>query len=478
MKTKKLSILVIAVVILALALAACQPAPAPEPVEEPVAEEPAAEEPAEEPAAEEPAAEEPAEEPAEESPLAGVTVQFWHVYGEGLPMEGMNALVDEFNKTNEYGITVEALDQGHYSDIEDKMNAAILSGDLPDVLMAYTNTLTDWYSVDAIADISGLIDDPDYGLTAEEKAALYPSAFDAGLAPDGARIAYPLTQSANVLVYNYTWAEEMGFDMIPATSEQFKEQMCKGTEVNTELGGDFAGTGGLVYYPSSTNFLHWLYAFGGSELNEAGDAYDFASEEAIAAAMFLNELRDAGCTFETESYPNPEQAQRKAFVTMSSTAGFPYYVAAFEDEGSEDNWGFIGAPGPDGQVAVDAFQQMLGVVNTTPDKQMASWIFIKWLTNAENQATWIRDYSGYLPTQSTTADLLADYAADNPVWAEGAALAAIGPAEPQTFPAWSSVRRAVGDAAAQLFQATSEEEVVAILTQLTEDANALVAEVQ
>ena len=91
---------------------------------------------------------------------------------------------------------------------------------------------------------------------------------------------------------------------------------------------------------------------------------------------------------------------------------------------------------------------------------------------------WISDYSGYLPTQATSAALLESYAAENPVWATGAELAAIGPAEPQTFPAWSSVRRAVGDAAAQLFQATTEDEIVAILMQLTEDANALVAEVQ
>ena len=473
MKTNKLSFLVIVVVIMSLALAACKPAPAPAP-EQPAVEEPAVVEPTEAPVVEEPVA-----EPVEEvNPLEGVTIQFWHVYGEGKPMEGMMALVDEFNKTNEYGITVEALDQGQYGDVEDKMNAAILSGDLPDILMAYTNALADWYAVDAIADISSYIDDPKYGLTAEEKDAIYPSAFAAGVAPDGAVIAYPMTQSANVLVYNNTWGEELGFAAPPATSAEFKEQMCAGAAANTARGGDYAGTGGLVYYPSNTNFLNWLYAFGGSELNAAGDAYDFNTPEAVAAAMFLNDLRDSGCTFETESYPNPEQAQRKAFVTMSSTAGLPYYTAAFADEGNEDVWSFIGAPGPDGKLAVDAFQQMLGVVNTTPEKTLASWVFIKWFTNAENQAKWISEYSGYLPTQSTSAALLESYAAENPVWATGAELAAIGPAEPQTFPAWTSVRRAVGDAAAQLYQATSEEEVVAILAQLTDDANALVAEIQ
>jgi len=476
---KRITLFVLVVFLLTAVLTACTP-PA---VETPAAEEPAVEEPvAEEPAAEEPAEEEPvAEEPAEEAPgmdLSGTKITFWHVYGEGVPMEGMIALAKEFNETNEYGITLEALDQGQYADVEDKMNAAIQSGDLPNIVMAYTNALADWYSVGAIADINPLIDDPDYGLTSEEKDALYDSAFDAGLTPDGARIAYPMTQSANVLVYNFSWAEELGFSEPPATSAEFKEQICAATEANaTDDNPDNDGTGGLVYYPSSTNWVHWVFAFGGSLLNEAGDAYDFTNEGAVQASLYLNDLRDSGCTFETESYPNPEQGQRKAMVTMSSTAGLPYYEAAFEDANNPDEWGFIAAPGPEGQLAVDAFQQMLGVVDMTPEQNMASWVFIKWLTSPEKQAEWI-NYSGYLPTQETTEPLLETYKAENPVWATGLELASIGPAEPQTFPAWSSVRREIGDAAAQLFSAQSEDDIRQILQDLTDTANALVAELE
>ena len=422
-----------------------------------------------------------AEPTAEEMPgmdLSGTTITFWHVYGEGVPMEGMNALVKEFNETNEYGITLEALDQGQYPDIEDKMNAAIQSGDLPNVVMAYTNALADWYSVGAIADMKPLIDDPDYGLTQEEKDALYKSAFDAGKMPDGAQVAYPMTQSANVLVYNFTWAEELGFPAAPATSAEFKEQICAATEANaTDDNADNDGTGGLVYYPSSTNWVHWVFAFGGSLLNEAGDAYDFTNEGAVQASLYLNDLRDSGCTFETESYPNPEQGQRKALVTMSSTAGLPYYAAAFEDANNPDTWGFMAAPGPDGQLAVDAFQQMLGIVDMTPEQNMASWIFVKWLTSPEKQAEWI-NYSGYLPTETTTEPLLETYKAENPVWATGLELASIGPAEPQTFPAWSSVRREIGDSAALLYAAQSEDEVRQILQDLTDTSNALVAELE
>jgi len=405
----------------------------------------------------------------------GTVVQFWHVYSDE-PGEGLQALVDEFNETNEYGITVEALNQGSYSDVEDKVNAGIQSGDLPDVVMAYTNALADWYSVGSVVDLNTYIGDADHGLTDAELADLYPHLKDAGTAPDGAWIAYPMTQSANVLVLNYTWAEELGFEA-PTTSAELKELVCAAADQNTEIGGDFAGTGGLVYYPSATNWLHFLYAFGGNELNADGTAYDFTSQAAIDASMFILDLKENGCVWQTESYPNPEQAQRKAIITMSSTAGAPYYAAAFEDEGNDDEWGWVAAAGPDGTLAVDAFQQMLGVIPSTEDEELASWMFIKWLTSPEIQERWVK-ISGYYGTQTSTEALLADYAEENPVWATGVALAAVGPSEPQTFPAWSAVRSAVGDAAAELYNATTEAEVLAILEALTETANDLVAEIQ
>ncbi len=272
---KKLSILLTVVMLFSFVLAACGPAETPPAVEEPVVEEPVVEEPVvEEPVVEEPEEVEEVEEPEpveETPPFEGVTVQFWHVYSDA-PGEALQALVDEFNDTNPYGITVDALDQGRYSDVEDKVNAGIQSGDLPDVVMAYTNALADWYSVGFVADLVPYIDDPEYGLTVEELADLYPHLKEAGSTPDGAWIAYPMTQSANVLVLNYTWAEELGFAELPATSAELKELVCAAAAENTEKGGDFAGTGGMVYFPSATNWLHWLYAFGGDELNDARDA--------------------------------------------------------------------------------------------------------------------------------------------------------------------------------------------------------------
>ncbi len=68
----------------------------------------------------------------------------------------MLGIVEEFNASNEWDITVEAVDQGKYSNLEDAFNAAIQSGDLPDLVTGYTNAMANWYAVDAVVDLSPL----------------------------------------------------------------------------------------------------------------------------------------------------------------------------------------------------------------------------------------------------------------------------------------------------------------------------------
>jgi len=476
MPKKLLTILFASLLIFTLVLSACAPPPV-------VEEEPEVEEVEEPEVVEEAEVEEEEEAEVEEEPmmdLSGTTVQFWHVYGEGDPRnEAMLAIVDEFNANNEYGIVVEALDQGGYSDVEDKVNAGIQSGDLPHIVQAYTSALNNWDTVDLVADLNQFVYDEDYGLTEAELADIYPAVLDLGLTADGERLGWPLSQSANAVVYNYSWAQELGFDSAPTNTEEFKAQLCAAAEANlTDDNPDNDGGTGMVWFPSTSNLLSFIHAFGGDLLNDEGTAYEFNTPEVKAAAMYVNELRDAGCTFETESYPNPEQGERLALVTLSSTSGLKYYGYAFEDAGNEDDvWGFLPFPGPDGGQGTDAYTQTVGVLKSTPEQELASWLFIKFLTNPANQAAWI-EASGYLPTQYSVEGMLSDYIAAVPQYQSTMAIAELGQGEPETFPAWYSVRRALEDAAAQLYAAADEAEIDAILAELDITAAELVAEIE
>lgn len=416
-------------------------------------------------ATEEPEPMEPSVDPS------GQTVTFWHVWATEPTASGLQAIVDEFNATNEWGITVNAQAQGGYSDLEDAMNAAIQSGDTPDIVVGYTNILDTWYSVDVLADMNSFVADPEWGLTDSEISDFYSGAWQSGVNASGARVGFPHGQSENVLFYNYTWGEELGFSGPPETWAEFKEQTCAAADANAaDANPDNDGTGGFVLYTGASEFSTFVFAFGGNYINAAGDGYDFTNPAVVEAATNLKELWDAGCAFATESYPNPEFATRKALVVMSSTAGYPYQVSAFEadDAMQDDEWGFIPIPG-DGTQAVDAYGQNSAIVKSNPERELASWLFIKWFTSPETNAKWI-EASAYHPIRQSAVDYLGDYVAANPGWADGIDLVSLGVAEP-AWASWSSVRRSVQDTYSAIIQGDPGD-----IPDLLEELNATAAE--
>ena len=476
MSKSMLKISVVIAVVFALLLAACCPAekPTPTPAKE------SAQEPTEVPKAE--PTEVPKVEPTEapmmpEIDPTGQTVVFWHVWGTGLPNETMLAIVDEFNATNEWGITVEALDQGRYNDLEDAFNAAVQSGDLPDLVTGYTNAMANWYAVDAVVDLSPYVNDPYFGLTADEQAAFFGGALDGGRAPDGTLFAFPISQSENVLFYNSGWAKELGFENPPTNYAEFKAQACAAAEANnSDDDPDNDGTGGLVLYAGASNVASFVFANGGNMLNAAGDGYDFTDQTVVDTAEFMKDLWDSGCAFATESYPNPEFATRKALFTMSSTAGLPYQFAAFEAEDAiQDEWTIAPFPGKDGGQAVNLYGQYVAIGNTNPQRMTATWVFIKYLTSPEVQAKWIEG-SAYYPTRSDTLPLIEAYSADNEIWAYGLSFLEYGKAEP-AWASWTTVRRDVGDSFNAILQGTPED-IPTLLGELNDKAEQAIEETQ
>ena len=161
---------------------------------------------------------------------------------------------------------------------------------------------------------------------------------------------------------------------------------------------------------------------------------------------------------------------------MSSTAGYTYQADAFEAEGAiQDEWGFIPFPGKDGGAAVNAYGQNSAIVNTTAEKDLAAWLFIKWFTSPEVNAKWI-EASAYHPIRISAVDLLAGYIAEKPLWATGIDLLPFGQAEP-AWGSWSSVRRSVGDTFAAILQGTRED-IPGLLTELDATAVEAIEELQ
>ncbi|HXF64198.1 MAG TPA: extracellular solute-binding protein [Caldilineaceae bacterium] len=474
MRQKQLWVLS-ALLVMALLLAAC-PGPAAAPAQPGAPAEEAAE-PADEAAetpAEEAAAGDEACAPAAEGELAGVdprgqTVVWWHQHS-GSREERLNEMIAEFNSTNECGITVEGQNQGGYDEIRDKMNASIAAGEAPAALIVgYQNDQAFYQLNGALVDLNIFLNDPKWGLSEEEIADFYPAFLEQGVHPifDNQRLGFPPNRSMEVLYYNQTWLEELGFDGPPTTPEEFREMACAAAEAN----GD--GTGGYILRDDASGVASWTYAFGGDILSEDGTTYTLTDPAVAESLAFLRDMYNDGCAyFFTEGYPNTEFAARRAIFAQGSSSGIPFYEndiqTIAQEEGREpDVWGVTAIP----HTTPDPVQNVYGgdvmIPVTTPEQELAAWIFVKWFTSPEVQAEWVQA-SGYFPTRQSTSQYLDEYietSTGGQQWAQALALLEYGVYEPQLI-SYDQVRRSISEAFNAIMQGADIESTLQELNEL------------
>jgi len=474
-------------VVLLLVLTACPSSASPAPPAEatvapaaPAAE--ATEAPAEEAAPE--ATEAPAEEaaapaeagacaPATEGAWAGVdpsgqTVVWWHQHS-GAREEGLLAMIEEFNSTNPCGITVEAQNQGGYDEIRDKVNASVAAGEQPAALLVgYQNDQAFYQLNEILADFNTFIDDPTWGLSEEEKADFYASFFDQSVHPvfDNQRLGFPPNRSMEVMYYNQTWLEELGFAAPPTTPEEFKEMACAAAAAN----GD--GTGGYILRDDASAVAAWTFAFGGDVLTEDGTQYAYNTPATVDALTFLKGMYDEGCAFFfTDGFPNTEFANRRAIFAQGSSSGIPFYAndvntVATEKGAEPDVWGVTAIPHTTEQPVQNIYGGDVMITAGSPEQQLAAWIFVKWYTSPEVQAEWVR-VSNYFPTRAGTEEYLTEYVNENPVWGQALDLLPFSAYEPQLI-SYTAVRDAVTQAFNEIMQGA---DIQSTLDAVTETAN-------
>ena len=80
---------------------------------------------------------------------------------------------------------------------------------------------------------------------------------------DGYRYGIPAQRTAKVMIYNRTWAKELGFDDLPATPEDFEKQTCAAyNALLNDNNKDNNGLGGWVIDNDAMTMASWAAAFG------------------------------------------------------------------------------------------------------------------------------------------------------------------------------------------------------------------------
>lgn len=381
----------------------------------------------------------------EKDALRGVQIKVWHPY-HGAEATLFESQVQQFNKENEWGIQVLSQGKENYNELFLQTDAALQNTSNPQVVIALPEHALGWSEF--VIDLNPYLNDPVYGMSALDRAD-FANAIWMQDEVDGVRYGVPAQRSARFLLYNQTWARELGFSSAPTTPDEFKKQACaanKALRADDDNKNDSFG-GWLIDGDAMTAYS-WMLAFDGGIQN--GKSYRFLMQNNISAFQYLKILQQDGCAWmassDTSSYER--FASRQALFATASLEQLADQSRAFFVKGSQDEWMLLPFPG-NTKSAVVVYGSSYIMFKSDDVKQLASWLFMRWMLSPENQTRWVRS-TGLLPLRTATVDLLADYSKDHPQWAAAVKLIS-GATIPPQLASWRNVRVMMGDGFYDMF---------------------------
>lgn len=401
--------------------------------------------------------------------LRGVGIEVWHPW-YGAEASLIESQVAEFNRTNEWGLTVRAKGHTSFTELYYEMAEVLPSKEGPQLAIALPEHALAWDADGYVLELTPYVTDPAVGLS-REVVDDFPQIFLEQDLVAGRRLALPAQRSTELLTYNLSWARELGFKSPPSTAQEFREQACA---AHASLGRDDdpandAGGGWLVRTDGMT-LLSWLSAFGGGVLD--GSGYRFLTPKNLEATVFIKQLYDDGCAWiaPADTDPAAEFAARRALFGTAPMEELPEAGRAMATAENTDDWTVLSFPGTD-QTGLTIFGSSFVVLESTPEEQLASWLFVRWMLDPERQQKWV-EVTGLYPLRNSMQASLDSYARSHPQWEAAVQLLPQGQSQPQ-LGSWRQVKIMMGDGFDAMFRANTPAgrvaEILAIMDRTARD---------
>ena len=406
--------------------------------------------------------------------LKGVHIQFWYPYLDATA-SALQSLVNTFNQQNSWGIHVDTYTLGNSSELYRQVLDAIPGKDgssssgvaLPDVVIANPEQAASWQAVNPlILDLAPYMNDGPLGLSSRDFSDYFPvfkPQDNSGDLPDG----IPAEGNLEVLFYNTTWAQKLGFKQPPTTPEEFHSQACRAATANRQDGTiENDGTGGWLINTDAVAMLAWIDAFNGQVQSQPEGRYTFNSPDVSDAFTFLKNLVTEGCAWSgLDPLPYDYFVNHEALFYSGDLEDILAEQAAFHTAGNPDTWTVIPYPSLTGSGVTLATAAIYYIFQSNDIRQMAAWLFVRWMASPQNQAEIVKA-DGSFPLRQSEISILADYQAKNPQWTEALQFADQAQAGPVNA-SWRQVSSILEDASQQLFQPeTIAAEIPGILSQI------------
>ena len=407
----------------------------------------------------------------EEIDPSGAEVVFWYQHTQ-MREEALLGLIEDFNRTNQHGIRVRGEFAGRYSDIYNKMMVGLQGGELPEIVVAYQNQAIVYDMGEGLVDLTPYMNSPQWGLSALERED-YVEAFLAQDFINGRQICFPPNRSLEILYFNADWLRELGEEGPPATWEEFARLCRLARSRPFQAAQPGSRSKGYLFEAEASRLATLVFTRGGDFMDPERTAYTLDTPEMLQALTMVQGLiREGAADLLSERYEDQtEFALGQVLFMIRSSSGLPFVASALADAPTRFEWD-VAPPPRDGEDPVlNAYGASVSVCRSTPERQLASWLFLKWFTSPEQQARWVRA-SNYFPVRRSTAAQLAGYFEENPRYGKAYGFLDFGKSEP-SVPGYEAVRRKIAEAMVEVAQGG---EIPPVLQRLEMEANLVLEE--
>ena len=374
----------------------------------------------------------------DESGLAGQTIVLWHG-AESDERRALLDLVDRFNATNPWRVLVVPEYRGSPPDMASALKAAIESGRTPDVLLGRPMDVA-WLG-DSVAPVEPYVSDSRYGLSRADTADLYAAFLDANRDPhrDSALVGFPVGGDGTVLVYNADRLAAAGY-LTPPNSWPLFREVCLVTTVDRN-GDRQPDVHGFGFSPRPEFVAAWFMSRGAPLLLPDGRTLGFDSPSGIKVLETISEAAQGGCFLSTPGADADLDAFSAGRVAMIFTdvSRLREIDRAVRKRGGF-RWGTTPVPYGQQPITLDVSSRSWIVMRSTPQKQLAAWLFARWFSEPEQTYAWALN-TGQLPLRASAADRLKRERDQHPVMIAALDLLPFGHAAP-LVPYWPEVTEA------------------------------------
>ncbi|MDA0335127.1 MAG: extracellular solute-binding protein [bacterium] len=330
-------------------------------------------------------------------------VLIWYTH-EGAREQTLLDMYDLFNTSNPHGITVRGEHIGEHDELYRQMLLGIEGGPLPQIVEAYQNQTQTYHREGLIADLEPYMTSTLWGLTTKDRADFIPEFLQQDNI-NGVQTALLPNRSMEVLYYNQQWLEELGFEDPPADWDTFIE-MCAAAHNRGFSGSQGTRNLGILWERDASRLASIIYSLGGHLMDAGHTRYTYDTPETRQALGMMRDLVQSGAAALTE-----DNGDLDAFVAgevlfaQRSSASAPQFDEAIGDRFA---WGVAGLPTNQLEPVENVYGASLAIIKNTPEQQLASWLFIKWFTETEQQDRW-STATGYFPVRRSIAHRLGPY---------------------------------------------------------------------